>query len=55
MDLVKAALIGAVLIAGVLMLPVIIAALSVLAGYAILVGILWLIFKIVKEEPKPPP
>jgi hypothetical protein len=54
MDLIKAALFGAVLIAGVVMLPVIIAALTFLVGYAILVAIIWFVFQIVKEEPKPP-
>lgn len=55
MDLVKAVLIGTVLIAGFFVLPVIIAVLSMLAGFAILVGAIWLIIQIVKEEPKPPP
>lgn len=55
MDLVKAVLIGTVLISGFFMLPVIIAVLSMFAGFVILVGTIWFIIKIVKEDPKPPP
>lgn len=55
MDLAKAVLIGAALIAGFLAIPVIIAVLSVIFGFAAVVGIIWFIIKVVKEEPKPPP
>ena len=55
MDLLKAVLIGTVLIAGFLAIPVIIAVLSVIFGFMAVVVILWIILKVVKEDPKPPP
>ena len=55
MDLIKAVLIGAALIAGFLAIPVIIAAFTMILGFAAVVGIIWFIIKVVKEEPKAPP
>lgn len=55
MDLIKAVLIGAVLISGILMIPAIITALSMFFGFMVVVGVVWIIIMLVKEDPKPPP
>ena len=55
MDLFKAVLYGAVLIAGIFVVPMIIAALWVILIFAAVVGIIWFILQIIKEEPKKPP
>jgi len=55
MDLVKAVLIGAALIAGILVIPMIIAALWAILIFAGVVGVIWFILQIVKEEPRKPP
>ena len=55
-DLIKAVLIGAALIAGFLLIPVILAVLIPLGVFAIVVGIIWLVLKMISDdsEDKPP-
>lgn len=55
MDLIKAVLYTAALIAATIAVGVIIAAFTVFAGYAILILIVWFVIKVVKEDPPPSP
>ena len=55
MDLVKAVLLGAALIAGLFAIPVIIAVLVPALIFVFVVFVIWFIMKIFQEDPKPPP
>lgn len=56
MDLIKALLIGAALITGFLLIPVILAVLVPIGVFAIVVGVIWVLIKVVAsdESDKPP-
>lgn len=55
-DLIKAVLIGAALIAGFLLIPVILAVLLPIAVFAAVVGIIWILIKVISgdSDDKPP-
>lgn len=56
MDLFKAMLIGAVLFAGILVLPVLWAAAALVFTYLLLVTLAWFILQVLKhEDPDKPP